>query len=191
MVEVSYSQPPADLRRLARSYIVGSRNAVRCVIGLDLQYPNLSGARVYVWRAHTRMNEHNTKAEFRRAGRTRCFGAVYLHIEDILPRRVLRDSCVDLTNLPPIEISVETLDLLLSTAEARNMASPSCSPPCSQPLRRSPRNHRTRDPLSCTAQTQAACAKAKRRSTLKMQRSARRCNDRLLAEAQRMVMAAA
>ncbi|KAK4543761.1 hypothetical protein LTR36_004794 [Oleoguttula mirabilis] len=45
VLEVSYSQSRKDLLRLAESYIVDSRHAVRCVIGLDIPYTSPVGKR--------------------------------------------------------------------------------------------------------------------------------------------------
>lgn len=67
VVEVGYSQQLNDLPKLAESYIVDSRHAIRCVVGIDIPYPQrkrrgapsgagASGDRaatVSVWRAAT------------------------------------------------------------------------------------------------------------------------------------------
>ena len=51
VIEISWSQRPLDLPRLARSYIRGSNGLIRTVIGVDVEYPNADSATLSVWRA--------------------------------------------------------------------------------------------------------------------------------------------
>ena len=39
VMEVAYSQPEAELKKLAQQYIIGSKHNIRCVIGINLPYP--------------------------------------------------------------------------------------------------------------------------------------------------------
>ena len=59
VLEVSHSQRPKNLPRLADDYIVSSRHAIRCVVGLDTKYQapksgdkrkGVSPATLFVWR---------------------------------------------------------------------------------------------------------------------------------------------
>lgn len=51
VIEISWSQRPLDLPRLARSYIQGSNGLIRTVIGVNVEYPNADYATLSVWRA--------------------------------------------------------------------------------------------------------------------------------------------
>ncbi|KAL9119288.1 MAG: hypothetical protein Q9187_004157 [Circinaria calcarea] len=47
--ETSYSQDKKNLKRLAKTYILGSNGDIRVVVGIDMEYPDISSASVSLW----------------------------------------------------------------------------------------------------------------------------------------------
>lgn len=106
VVEVSYSQQRKDLPRLAESYIVDSRHAIRCVVGLDITYTNAKGkvpkdhtATVSVWRPEVVNDEEGDEVgvcacdvhemPFRGSQGITCEGEIQLTLADLLPKPIL------------------------------------------------------------------------------------------------------
>ncbi|KAF7192081.1 hypothetical protein HII31_06467 [Pseudocercospora fuligena] len=107
VVEVSYSQQKKDLPRLAESYIIDSKHAIRCVLGLDITYSNAKGeapkdhtATVSVWRPDI---EYGADGEeigvcacdvhempFRGSQGITCEGEVQLTLSDLLPQATMQ-----------------------------------------------------------------------------------------------------
>lgn len=144
VAEFAYPQQEKSLKKLAHSYIVGSRHRIRCVIGFDLPKRPRRGrgrrddettmatkeeepraATVSVWRCATRLNEDGKTVgtltcdldavPFRSVSGDACDGALKLEISDFLPHSVAM-------TLSPSErticIPFAKLSTLLNQAEA-------------------------------------------------------------------------
>lgn len=104
VLEVSYSQQRKHLPRLADNYIIGSRHAIRCVLGLDLSYTrarsSFSGsdrsASLSIWRADVEKDEedgepigicacHLDADPVRSTSGDACDGKLQLTLADLLP----------------------------------------------------------------------------------------------------------
>ena len=140
IIEVSYSQTFDNLRQLAESYIADSYAAIRCVIGLNLQYPSQGAkvqrmtrrekkrATVTIWRAEveeskmaasTSYGAEIMTAEFRDRNGAACSGAMTLHIDDLLPPATIPKAEVGFIRGASIEIPFAFLNSSLSAAEGK------------------------------------------------------------------------
>ncbi|KAK5112885.1 hypothetical protein LTR85_011112 [Meristemomyces frigidus] len=152
VLEVSYSQQRKDLPRLAESYIVDSRHAVRCVISLDIPYTNMVGkkgkkaatakdrnevATVSIWRPGTETDEDGDEVgicrqdtdaiPFRNTDGTACAGALNLTIADILPISALSTLHASAAN-DQISIPFANLASFLAAAERSTTTNPLTTP---------------------------------------------------------------
>ncbi|KAK3723755.1 hypothetical protein LTR37_001636 [Vermiconidia calcicola] len=146
VLEVSYSQQRKDLPRLAESYVVDSAHAVRCVVGLDVVYPEKKKGRkeekeatVSVWRPGVERDGEGEEVgvcrtdidalPFRDSEGVACDGALTLSISDFLPLAII-------STLPPssredaLTIPFPTLSSFLTTAE-KTQTTPTTTPPSS------------------------------------------------------------
>jgi hypothetical protein len=106
VVEVGYSQQGKDLSRVADSYIIDSRHAIRCVIGLDITYEPATKeerkgkeATVSIWRPSVHVDEHGDEigtcvcdvdaSPFRTRDGTAGHGHLQLGLCDLLSPAVL------------------------------------------------------------------------------------------------------
>lgn len=153
VLEVGYSQRRKHLPRLAESYVADSRHAIRCVVGLDISYPNLRGkegdakevdktATASVWRPGLERDDageetgtcdcHVDEVSFRDAAGASCDGALSLKLSDILPASVLSQFTSPLPLNPEITIPFADLTTFLTTAENKQpSASDSFAPTAS------------------------------------------------------------
>ena len=110
LLEVSDSQQFKHLRDLAESDIFYSEHAVRCVVGLDIEYQapgrkrkvrhDEKPAALFVWRAGTERNDHGVKegfcrldvdaASIRSADGAGPQGALELTLRDLLPADTIK-----------------------------------------------------------------------------------------------------
>lgn len=147
VMEVSYSQSRKDLPRLAESYIVDSRHATRCVVGLDIPYgpgkklmegseEEHEEATVSIWRPGIENDadgeevgvcvQHATNVPFQGHGGD-ADGALELTLEDLLPASVMallppatpsEDACA--SEAERITIPFSNLRAFLTAAAASN-----------------------------------------------------------------------
>lgn len=116
VVEVSYSQPPSDLERLAKSYIIGSHGSIGYVLAFALPYSSPSRrasrmkqrkkcARVTIWKGSVHDDGTDTTirctkittADLNSAEDAMCCGNLELDVTALLPTRIVP---VDFMGLP-------------------------------------------------------------------------------------------
>lgn len=170
VVEVSYSQQRKELPRLAESYVIDSRHAIRCVLALDISYPAArskkasekqrhSKATLSVWRAALEKNEEGEdvgvchcdvdEAAFRDADGSACNGALTLRLGDILPPHIMSrfaPSSSPPSLLPTTDFSIPFADLaaFLSSAQSHQQPSDSFASAASASSTTTPKRFRKR-----------------------------------------------
>ncbi|KAL9117948.1 MAG: hypothetical protein Q9187_005512 [Circinaria calcarea] len=60
IIEVAYSQTRKEVETKVKSYIAGSKGAIRIVLIVDLDYPRLSKASISIWQINQEIDEHTT-----------------------------------------------------------------------------------------------------------------------------------
>lgn len=131
LLEVSYSQPRRSLQCVARDYIQGAKDAIRCVIGLDTPYPmrkvrsRSSLATMLIWR--TSAYRCHSLSLRKRNSPSDC---VKFYPRDFLPSDILPKGS---NSSALFEIQLASVDLLVRDAEARATAAELAPNPISPP----------------------------------------------------------
>ncbi|KAG9513146.1 hypothetical protein KCU85_g9856, partial [Aureobasidium melanogenum] len=128
--EVSYSQAHKKLAPLAWSYIMGTRHAVRCVVGLDLDYPRKSApsvpsparsASVSIWRPLVEIEGNIKNMDVKQETTDQCLGELnpdhsiaVLYIRDLLSNEYLEGTSPDVAEREIVITSREMTDILAS-----------------------------------------------------------------------------
>ncbi|TIA28578.1 hypothetical protein D6C78_10678 [Aureobasidium pullulans] len=127
--EVSYSQDRRALERLAWSYIMGSSHSIRCVVGLDLDYPRnrapspAQNAHVSIWRPLVEIEGNTENMDVKQEIASQCLGAhspdhtiAVVSIRDLLGDEFLKDTSRDIAERK-IVVTAREMTGLLENAE--------------------------------------------------------------------------
>ncbi|THZ12493.1 hypothetical protein D6C89_10792 [Aureobasidium pullulans] len=126
--EVSYSQDRRALKRLAWSYIMDSSHSIRCVLGLDLDYPRnrassspspAHNANVSVWRPLVEIEGNIENMDVKQDVTAQCLGKdnpdhtiAVLSLRDLLGDEMLEDASSDVAECGIVITSREMITLL-------------------------------------------------------------------------------